>query len=72
MLQKESSGLHVSCQGEDVRQQSRGVAVTEVAERLSEARQALLHSRVLDQIINNDLRTQLLLLVCTESLFYFV
>ena len=45
-----STGLHVACQGEDVRQQSCGVGVTEVTDGLFEARQALVHHRILDQI----------------------
>lgn len=58
MLKKLSSGLHVSCQGEDVRQQSRGVGVAEVTHILSEAGQALLHLRILQEIMTDDLRTR--------------
>lgn len=38
-----STGLHVSCQSEDVGHQSCGVGVAEVTDGLFEARQALLH-----------------------------
>ncbi len=47
VLQKVITGLHVSCQGEDVRQQSCSVGVAEVTDGLLEARQALVHHRIL-------------------------
>ncbi len=50
MIQKVSTGLHVSCQSEDVRQQSGGVGVAEVTDGLPEARQALIHCWILEQI----------------------
>lgn len=49
VLQEVSSGLHVSCQSEDVRQQSCSVDVAEIIDGLSEARQASFHHSVLWQ-----------------------
>ena len=47
VLQKVSTGLHVSCQGEDVRQQGCGVGVAEVTDGLLEAGQALIYHWIL-------------------------
>lgn len=51
MIQKASTGLHVSGQGEHIRHQSRGICVGEAINihRVSEARQALFDHWILEQ-----------------------